>query len=342
MNLCMQQALMFVGAVIGAGFASGREVVSFFSIYGEWSWALILLTVCVMTLLCWLCLRRSGAGTGCRWCAVYPEHRPMVRRLAEGCVLFLQMLMGGSMVSAAGHMAQLAIPVRFAYALGAAVTIALALLLGLTGTKPSAMLTALLAAAFLLAAVALLIFDRGENTASLAQTPDLPRLLHGAWRSVAYAALNLSLAIGVICRCGGCSCRTSGRSTVLFGLWMVGLLFLSNFLYLKHPRVQESAFPMVMLLSRFGRAGFNLSLALMYLAILTTLSAGLYALRTGLENHMSRPAALTLSVLLPLLFSSAGFESLVERWYAPAGILCLGLVFLPMVCTGPKNFRNIS
>lgn len=342
MNLCMQQALMFVGAVIGAGFASGREVVSFFSVYGEWSWALILLTVLVMSLLCWLCLRRSDAGSGCRWCAVYPEHRPLVRRLAEGCVLFLQMLMGGSMVSAAGHMAQLAIPVRFAYALGTAVTIALALLLGLTGTRPAAALTALLAAAFLLAAAALLIFDRGEQAASLARPIDVPRLLDGAWRAVAYAALNLSLAIGVICRCGGCSCRTSGRSTVLFGLWMVGLLFLSNFLYLKHPQVQGSAFPLVTLLSRFGRAGFAISLFIMYLAILTTLSAGLYALRTGLEKYLSRPAAIALSVLLPLLFSSAGFESLVERWYAPAGILCLILVFVPLACTGAKNFRNIS
>jgi len=83
-------------------------------------------------------------------------------------------------------------------------------------------------------------------------------------------------------------------------------------------------------LGRFGRIGHGVSLSLMYLAILTTLSAGLYALRTGLETRMSKPAAFWLTVLLPLVVSFAGFESLVDRWYAPMGILCLLLVFGPL------------
>ena len=38
---CLEGALACVGAVIGAGFASGREVVSFFSRYGVHGWWLI-------------------------------------------------------------------------------------------------------------------------------------------------------------------------------------------------------------------------------------------------------------------------------------------------------------
>ncbi len=342
MNPCMQRALAFVGAVIGAGFASGREVVSFFSSYGSYSWLLILLTVLVMIALCWLCLRHSGSCDICCWCAIYPANRPVLRCVAECCILFLQMLMGGSMVSAAGHMAALALPSDGAYALGAAATIVLALLLGRCGTKPLALLSVVLAAAFVAAVVALLVFDRGEAAVSLAKQASAAQLMHGALRAVAYAALNLSLAIGVICRCGGCDCRTSGRSAVLFGLWMVGLLFISNFLCLKHPELHTSAFPLVTLLSRFGRVGFVLSLSMMYLAVLTTLSAGLYALRTGLEKHLSAWAASLLTILLPLAFSFAGFETIVERWYAPAGLLCLALVFVPLLGGRAKNIENIS
>ncbi len=38
-----KSVLACVGAVIGAGFVSGREIYSFFTRYGEASWGLILL-----------------------------------------------------------------------------------------------------------------------------------------------------------------------------------------------------------------------------------------------------------------------------------------------------------
>ena len=108
MDPCMQCALMFVGAVIGAGFASGREVVSFFSSYGTYSWGLILLSVGTMAALCGLCLKRAKNTEGCRWCAIYQTEKRWIRNLAEGSILLLQIVMGGSMISAAGHLFALA------------------------------------------------------------------------------------------------------------------------------------------------------------------------------------------------------------------------------------------
>lgn len=335
MNPCMQRALMFVGAVIGAGFASGREVVSFFTAYGVYSWRLILLTVAVMAGLCALCLHRAKDTAGCRWCAIYRTDTYWIRQVAEGCILLLQIIMGGSMISAAGHIVALTLPIRGAYLLGILVTIAMAWVLGGINPKPLTIISTMLAVAYVCAVFAVLVFDRGQRVALSPMPVSAGQAARGVVGAVAYGAMNLAIAIGMICRCGGCSCRSSNRSAVLFGLLMAGLMLVSNYLYLQYPALHGVTFPMVALLARFGRAGHLTSLLLMYLAIVTTLSAGLYALRTGLEERMSKTAARWLAILLPLAVSFAGFESIVDRWYTPAGLLCLLLVFGPLLENKP-------
>jgi uncharacterized membrane protein YkvI len=235
------------------------------------------------------------------------------------------------MISAAGHIAALALPLKAAYPMGMLVTIALALWLGCVGMKPMTVLGSLLALLFVWAVVAVLFFDGGEKPTAAVTHVASERILTGSLRAIAYASLNLAISIGMICRCGNCSCKVSNRSAVLFGLLMTGLLFVSNYLYLRHPELTQTTFPIVALLSRFGKAGHWMSLLLMYLAILTTLSAGLFALRTGLETKVTALTAWLLTVLLPLAVSTTGFENLVERWYALAGLLCLLLIFLPLL-----------
>ena len=331
------QALVFIGAVIGAGFASGREVYTFFTQYGRWSWLFILLSSAIMAMLCFLCLRKAKDCHAGHWCSLYGEKQP-AGQWAKISLLFLDAVMGGAMISAAGHITALVVPLNGAYLLGASGTIALAFFLGSINTGPMTFLSGMLAAVHVFAAFAVLVFDRGELPAIQPVHPGFDGLLMGALASVAYASLNLALAIGIICRCSGNSCRMSCRSAVLFGLWMTGLLFISNYLFLQHPELNGATFPMVSLLSRFGAAGHVLSIAVMYLAILTTLSAVLYALRSGLEQYMPRKAAAAAAVAVPALLASAGFEGIVGRWYTPAGLLCLGLVFLPMA----KACRKIS
>ncbi len=328
MEPCMQYAVMFLGSVIGAGFASGREVVSFFSGYGSLSWGLILLSSGTMAALCCLCLKRADSAGVYRWCCLY--RKPRARKAAEICVLLLQAFMGGSMLSAAGHIAALCLPLYSAYTVGVLVTIVLAVVLGNIGLRPMTLLSGLLTAGFVVSVLAVLVFDRGERIVALAAQPGAVKAGEGALRAIAYAALNMAVSIGMVCRCGGRGCRVSCRCSVLFGLVLTGLLFVSNFLYLKHPELKQNTFPMVTLLARFGKLGYWVSLLMMYLAILTTLSAGLYALRTGLETRIPHRAARVITVLLPLAVSCAGFENMVDSWYAPVGLLCLLTVFAPL------------
>ena len=51
-----------VGAVVGAGFVSGREVIAFFTRYGAHAPWLIALLSAAMALLGGLCMRRARRG----------------------------------------------------------------------------------------------------------------------------------------------------------------------------------------------------------------------------------------------------------------------------------------
>ncbi|MBO5500437.1 MAG: hypothetical protein J6A48_00260, partial [Clostridia bacterium] len=198
MEPCMQRALMFVGAVIGAGFASGREVVSFFSSYGAYSWVLILLAVGTMVTLCSLCLLRAKATGGCRWCAIYQTDSLLVRSLAEGCIVVLQMIMGGSMISAAGHIIALALPMKHAYILGTGVTITLAIIVGNAQLKPMTVLSGLLTLSFVAAVIAVLVFDGQDAQAIPIIHISQKHAGQGLIHAVAYAAMNLAISIGMI------------------------------------------------------------------------------------------------------------------------------------------------
>ena len=289
---CFERALVLVGAVIGAGFASDREVMSFFSMYGRFSWLMILVSAGTMVFLCCLCFSQMDTNTSCHWCSLYMAKALWVRRGAEGCILLLQAVISGSMISAAGHMAALALPGQGAYSICAMGTLVMALLLGYGRLKPLTIASSFLTVGFVAVVFVLLVMD-GDRVASIALQPPvrIGTILLGCVRAVAYAAVNMTLALGIVCRVRSCSCMVSDRTAGVFGSLMIILLFCSNLLYIQCPDLQEAAFPMVVLLARFGKLGFVISLSMLYLAILTTLTASLYALRTGLESRMSSSAS---------------------------------------------------
>ena len=131
-----KSVLACVGAVIGAGFVSGREIYSFFTRYGEASWGLILLSAATMVFLCTLCMRRAQQEQADCWCSLQCFSGTKMGALARGCVTALMLVTGGAMVSAAGHLTELLWPSSWAYPAGAVGTLLLAWLLGSRGVGP--------------------------------------------------------------------------------------------------------------------------------------------------------------------------------------------------------------
>ena len=317
-----------LGAIIGAGFASGREVVAFFTRYGVHARWLIPLSAAALALLCALCInaaRRLGTD---RWWDLYGDMPSWVRIGARLCAAMMLAVTGGAMISASGWLVMLMWPSEWAYPIGAVGTLLMAWRVGRRSLGAlgwiSGLLTALLVSALLAARLGL-----GESSAALLAWEPEP-LFRAAMRAVAYAAMNLALAIGVVCRCA----QGTARRTVLLcaglGAAVAALLLLSDGVYRRHPELLTEAFPIVRLLAQFGRTGFLVSAGLMYLAVFTSLAAVLCAL-DGAARECGPYLRAVLTLGPPLAVSLVGFEGIVDGLYAPAGLACLVLVFAPLL-----------
>ena len=339
-NRCAQNAMACIGAVVGAGFASGREVVAFFSSYGVHSWWLILLSAVASMTFCALCMRASRQCCANGWYRLYEAEKPLTRRLARMCGLLLSAVVAGAMASASGHIVQLLWSFERAYLVGAVGTLLLAWTLGFGTLKPLALISWTLTGALMLAVLLALRHPPAQADAIALQDAPLGfwQLVYAALRAVCYAAMNITIAMGVVCGCSPSDGRLTCRTSALFGLMLAALLLVSNHLYLSYATVSGDAFPIVRLLGGFGRAGFVGSALLLYFAILTTLVALVRALRNAVESYaMPKPLSVCLTLAPPLALSAVGFSEIVGAWYAPIGLMCMLFILWPLARRGSSK-----
>ena len=311
------------GAVIGAGFASGREVASFFARFGAWSWLGAAAAVAVLGGLCWRLMEHPGeGGMPLHWRGCWLEY------LWRGMFVSLMMATGGAMMAGGGEIAALMLPLHGARCIGLMGTLALAwLLAGRENAGLAAVSKGLIAC--LLAVVLAGLFLPVRETASL-------RPAGSGWVSLAqglcYGGFNAALAAPVISLTGAELTRKEQlRCAGWFTLLMAVLLACGNAVLLRHAALQEAQLPFVMLLSAWGKAGYCLGGAALYLAALTTLVACLRGLKLLLPRHMGA-AAVGVALL-----SLSGLEGMVGVAYPVLGGGCFLLLAAAQVQIGTKT-----
>ncbi len=328
----MSAVFACVGAMVGAGFASGREVMVFFTRYGSFSWWLIALTSIVIVWLCALCMRGKTAGR--EWTDLFGKGKHLAVLVSGG----LMIITAGAMIAAAGHLIALLWANEWAYAIGAATTVILAWI----ASGGSVRMLGWISAGLSILLVGILIVAFGvqlQESAVLKTGHSLTELLSAGVCSASYAAMNMMLAVGVVSRCAGCGKWVPWCVGMMIGF----LLGLSNALYIRHPEILEEGFPLIAIINRFGRAGFLTGVILLYLSVFTTLTAVICALRAAFEQRfVSRNLCIALTLGLPLVVSCAGFSGIVDGMYAPAGLICLITVFAPMQIRHRQNKQRLD
>lgn len=319
-------ALALLSGVIGAGFASGREIVRFFALHGRMAWAA---AVCALGTLYVLFLRlpaqlsRCGVRTLPQLCEARLGRR--FGALCGGLFLLLAALTGGAMLCACAELGALVLPVQNAYGLTLAFTLGLAALLAARGLHGLALPGAALALLLPVLLMRLLFLPAGEACFLPAMTPDLPvRAVAGG---TAYGALNAAMLAGMLPLLVPLGRATRRRAVRLFTL-LFGLLLLAGVLVsLRHlPAVLCQPLPFVHLSRALGTGGYLLVALCMYVAALSTLCAMLSAIRASLPVAGAGGAAL--SALLCLFFALVGFGPLIDCGYPVLGALCAGLLLL--------------
>lgn len=282
-----------VGAVVGAGLASGREIASFFSRYGAWSIAGIILAVMTMLFLADVTLPN-------RW-------KDQWQGKAWNILLSLLLIAtGGAMLSGAGNIAALTLPVNGAYWLGIVGTMMLGWHLAHRTDSGLAWVSRILLGV-LAVMISLGLFLPPMAAAYIDET-NIPFAL---LRAASYGGFNAALQAPIMA-CAKKSPQTTRRRAVCCADAIIFLLLmLGNAVLLRHPALLAEEMPFIRLLEEFGRFGYVLGALCLYLAILSTLTACL----RGLGRNMITTAGVVAVSLL-------GFTGVVELAYPILGGGC--------------------
>ena len=301
----MEAVFLIIGAMVGAGFASGREMMQFFSQYGPLSWFFIAVSGAVMGLLMLFALEKQGAVLPQNWAG-------------RGFLLLLYFAAAGGMTAAAGALAALTLPLPQARGLGSLLTLGGCWFfsrkpLGTMARLAMALLP-LLVGAFLLC---LKLPASGE-----AEAPCFQEAIKALLRVVGYSGLNVTLSLGALAQAAQGKSPWEKRKTAWgAAAGLTGLLLLGNGALMPQGRAMAAAaLPMVALLREYGKAGFYLAAAALYLAVVTTLAALLLGLDGLLAPWVSRAGVRGWLILPVCLAGSAlGFESIVAHGYPLLG-----------------------
>lgn len=293
-----------VGAVVGAGLASGREIASFFARYGGWGYIGILLAVGMLLFLADVPLPSAWPG---RWPG----------KLWNALLTLLLVATGGAMLSGAGEVAALTMPIHGAYWIGLLATLLLAWLLACRTTAGLAWVSKIL-----LGVLALLIGIAFTLPPMKAVSIEQPSPVQALLRGLTYGGFNAALQWPIM-QALSASAGERRRTVWLAGLLIMMLLIMGNALLLRHPALLGEPMPFLRLMSGLGKPGYYLGTVSLYFAILSTLTACL----RGLQGSV-------LSVAGILLVSLLGFTGVVEVTYPLLGGGC----FVMLVAAKLTNY----
>lgn len=324
-----QASLAICAAIIGAGFASGREIVSFFSGLGSASFAGVAVACSAVGALTYVIIRLSQQTHQSGFAELYGALMGSACRDAMYILYSLLCLVASAaMLSAGAHLGELLFDSGASRLIGRMLTFFCGILAVFCGMKVLSALGGILVPLIGLYYFVMLI--KGNQPSEFA-----PEMLPVSLpMGLLYAAFNTALSGGTICLTARSGISPKCTAILTGGILFILLCCANAALLRSGDGVLMSALPTVVLSAQLGLFGYHMSIIVMWLSVLTTLCALLHSLREQLLSRLSPIAALMLPALGALALSLCGFEALVDTGYPLLGWICCCallalLLFLP-------------
>jgi len=318
----------YLGAVIGAGFASGQEIVQFFVVYGErGAWgallAMLLFALCGGLLL--HLAHREGIAN-------YQELLtyllgPSWGRAADFALAIFLFLGISTMLSASGAVfyEHLYLP-KNAGIISAYLLVVILLATGKKGLIRSYNLLVPAKVLLLLGISAYAAFVVKADTLPAAAVINCPAdSRYWALSSLLYVAYNFSLAMVVLTEYQPVTNRAAGIRGALGGGLLLGLLVVINYLALIKflPEVLHYQVPMLYVAGRISLSAKHVYTLVLWMGVLTTAIANAYgfAQRFASLTGLAYGPCLALCMTLALPVASQSFAGLVGKIYPLFGVL---------------------
>lgn len=329
----LQIGFTFIGTVVGAGFATGREVMQFFTRFGHWGVPMIAVAT---ALFVWLGARTMliSARIGARSYEDLNRHLFGDRWGVRISRLMLVVLLGANAVMLAGAGTIFSEQLGLNYELGLLVTAVgcfVFLRRGMSGILAINTAVVPLMAAFGLYIVFRMLGDPPGSLEGLAQRTDAS-LLGVGLSPFLYAAYNLTMAQTVLAPLGSAirDPRTIRRGAAVGGIG-IGLMLLAGHVSMsaRMPDIARYEIPIGGIAQEIGGWIHSAYVLIVFLEIFTTLVSDQYGIALQLTSRFHWPQPAVSAGLLAVCFAAGqfGFGTLLSVLYPLFGVLCLGWMF---------------
>lgn len=332
-GLSLQVAFTFIGTVVGAGFATGREVLQFFTRFGNWAGPMILVST---ALFVWLGAKMMLMSATMRARSYEDLNRHLFGPKAGAWIshLMLLVLLGVNAVMLAGAGSLFSEHLNLNYQSGLLITMAACFILLRKGMSAILAINTLVVPVMIIFTAVLVIETLRGPGADRWMT--LPMEL-SPWAAILspflYGAFNLSMSQAVLVPLGA---RIGDPVVLRRGAWIggigIGAMLLAGHLALssRMPGVEQFDIPMGGIAREIGPWIHWIFVFLIFMEIFTTLVADIYGLSLQLQERVKIPlnALVVLVLLLCFMAGQFGFGPLLTTLYPIFGMLSLGWVML--------------
>ncbi|WP_026692226.1 YkvI family membrane protein [Peribacillus kribbensis] len=307
----IQISAVYIGTVVGAGFATGREIYEFFTKYG-FIGLLSILTAGILFIFTGTKLMTMALKSGVR---SYEEFNIFIFGKKAGHILnilFFFMLLGVTSVMFSGAGAVFEEQLGMPKAAGVLITMALALAVLLGGIKGLFAVNVFVVPIMIFFSImmCLMSLKGGEAAAVIFNSPPLTNWWEPAISPFLYTAFNLALSQAVLVPVASDigDEKTIKAGAILGGVFLTLILITSHLSLISLPQIGMYEIPTAEIMKRFAEHFYWIYIFVLYGEIFTSVIGNMFGLERQLKSYLKlRPLLIFL-----LLFLSAYILSLID------------------------------
>jgi uncharacterized membrane protein YkvI len=336
----LQIAFTYIGTIVGAGFATGQEILRFFTRYGHFALLTILLST---ALFIWLGTKMMIIARRIEADSYEDFNRHLFGEKAGASISLFTMviLIGVNSIMLAGAGAIFQEHLGLPYQAGLLITILGSYFLLKRGINGILQINSLVVPLMLTLSLIIIFNTFGLPGAERFLFLQTDSSIFGAWMSpLLYTAFNLGMAQAVLVPLARHTDDEQAlvRGGILGGLGIGFMLLAAHFaMSSQMPGILQFEVPMGSIAFRLGPIVQLIYLLLIFLEIFSTFVADIYGVSVQLKQRLPiAPTLVTpLLMLICYLFSQFGFSSLLGVFYPIFG--ALALVWVIMLLRAPTS-----
>ncbi len=331
-------AYSYIAALVGAGFASGQEILSFFVVYGKLGLLAIILSSVIFGYFAYFILntcRRLNVSNYNELVSMAFKGR--TQKFVSSLIFIFTCIVYCVMLACAGEMLHLLYGIKMIW--GAAILSLVCALVLFTGKNSALKINGILGAFIVLGicACTLYMLKYREHQTFLNEAR---AIVSGA----GYAGYNL---LGVGFTLAGLSSIINNRRSALFVGFLSGFaIFIMTclmwaLLSIYHKHIALGEIPMLTMAIRQNPTIVYIYSAILVFAVLSTAISSGFGVLDMCENYVNRKKCTVVLAVSGVFASKIGFSSLINTAYRLCGYIGIFVIVALIFILNVKNKKNI-